>query len=46
MLLSIPLTIMLKMALESNDETRWMAILMSGDEIVDSQNDVDVKSDH
>ncbi|MCG8610761.1 MAG: AI-2E family transporter [Pseudomonadales bacterium] len=31
MLLSIPLTIMLKMALENNPETRWISILMGGD---------------
>lgn len=37
MLLSIPLTIMLKMALESNEETRWMAILMSGDEVLEQE---------
>lgn len=41
MLLSIPLTIMLKMALENSEETRWMAILMSGDEVIASAEATD-----
>ncbi len=32
MLLSVPLTVTLKIALESNEETRWLSILMGGDE--------------
>lgn len=37
MLLSIPLTMIIKIALESSQEGRWFAILLSGDEIVDEQ---------
>jgi predicted PurR-regulated permease PerM len=31
MLLSVPLTMVVKIALEVNDSTRWMAILLSSD---------------
>lgn len=31
MLLSVPLTMLMKIALESSDETRWLAILMGPD---------------
>jgi predicted PurR-regulated permease PerM len=32
MLLSVPLTMVVKIALESRESTRWLAILLSGDE--------------
>lgn len=34
MLLSVPLTMVVKIALDENESTRWLAILLSGDEIV------------
>jgi len=34
MLLSIPLTMIIKIALESSTEGRWFAVLLSGDELV------------
>ena len=33
MLLSVPLTMILKIALEYNPDTRWLALLLSGDDI-------------
>ena len=33
MLLSVPLTMMVKIALAENDSTKWVAIMLSGDEI-------------
>jgi AI-2 transport protein TqsA len=30
MLLAVPLTMTVKIALESSDDTRWIAVLMSG----------------
>lgn len=35
MLLSVPLTMVVKIALESRDETKWLAILLSGDDAID-----------
>ena len=37
MLLSIPLTIMLKIALESQDETRWIGIMLGADKRLDNE---------
>jgi predicted PurR-regulated permease PerM len=37
MLLSVPLTMVVKIALESREETKWLAILLSSDE---TQTDV------
>jgi predicted PurR-regulated permease PerM len=34
MLLSVPLTMVVKIALAENESTRWMAIMLSGDEIM------------
>ena len=31
MLLSVPLTMIVKIALESNDDTRWIAVMLSAD---------------
>jgi len=36
MLLSIPLTIMIKIALETQDETRWIGVLLGSGTAVDS----------
>jgi predicted PurR-regulated permease PerM len=43
MLLSVPLTMVVKIALESREESKWIAILLSSD--VDKQlyNDVNEK---
>jgi predicted PurR-regulated permease PerM len=35
MLLSVPLTMIIKIALESSEEGRWFAILLSGDEVIE-----------
>ena len=32
MLLSIPLTIMVKIALENDDDTRWIGVMLGGGE--------------
>jgi predicted PurR-regulated permease PerM len=34
MLISVPLTMGVKIALESSEETRWIAVLLSGDAVV------------
>ncbi len=36
MLLSVPLTMIIKIGLESSEEGRWFAILLSGDEVIES----------
>jgi predicted PurR-regulated permease PerM len=51
MLLSVPLTMIVKIAMESREETRWLAVLLSGDDEITisdnlieedtQQNDVD-----
>lgn len=33
MLLSVPLTMIVKIALESREETHWLAVLLSGDDV-------------
>ena len=33
MLLSVPLTMIFKIGLESSEEGKWLAVLLSGDEI-------------
>jgi len=33
MLLSIPLTMIIKIALENSNEARWFSVLLSGDDI-------------
>jgi predicted PurR-regulated permease PerM len=38
MLLSIPLTIMLKIALESQDETRWIGVMMGAGKRIESES--------
>ncbi|MBT7733168.1 MAG: hypothetical protein HN701_15775, partial [Rhodospirillaceae bacterium] len=38
MLLSIPLTIMLKIALESQDETRWIGVMMGAGKRLGSES--------
>jgi len=35
MLLSVPLTMIIKIGLESSEEGRWFAILLSGDEVIE-----------
>jgi predicted PurR-regulated permease PerM len=37
MLLSVPLTMIIKIGLESSDEGRWFAVLLSGDEIIEDK---------
>lgn len=37
MLLSVPLTMIIKIGLESSEEGRWFAILLSGDEVIEQQ---------
>ena len=39
MLLSIPLTIMLKIALENQDETRWIGIMLGAGKRLDAELD-------
>ena len=38
MLLSIPLTIMLKIALESQNETRWIGVMMGAGKRIESES--------
>lgn len=38
MLLSVPLTMVIKIALESSEEGRWFAMMLSGDEILEDKN--------
>jgi AI-2 transport protein TqsA len=51
MLLSIPLTIMIKIALESQEDTRWIGIMLGAAEgsaktLSDSANDDSAETDH
>jgi predicted PurR-regulated permease PerM len=39
MLLSVPLTMLLKIAFESSDETRWIAIIMGPDVVEDTEEE-------
>jgi len=36
MLLSVPLTMIIKIGLESSEEGRWFAILLSGDDVIEN----------
>lgn len=38
MLLSVPLTMVIKIALESSEEGRWFAMMLSGDEVLEDKN--------
>lgn len=38
MLLSVPLTMIIKIGLESSQEGKWLAVLLSGDEVSDEEN--------
>ena len=40
MLLSVPLTMIIKIALESSKEGRWLAVLLSGDDLSEHCNEV------
>ena len=44
MLLSVPLTMIIKIGLESSTEGRWFAVLLSGDEILDKPLEITDKS--
>lgn len=46
MLLSIPLTIMVKIALENNPDTRWIGLLLGGGNAVDSSIEFDSMPAH
>ena len=39
MLLSIPLTIMIKIALENQEETRWIGVLLGSGTVLEQHND-------
>jgi AI-2 transport protein TqsA len=39
MLLSVPLTMIIKIALESSKEGRWLAVMLSGDDLSELQNE-------
>ena len=45
MLLSVPLTITAKIALDSREDTRWLAVLLGPDKAVRPEKGVDEKSD-
>ncbi len=38
MLLSVPLTMIIKIGLESSQEGKWFAVLLSGDDEVDASD--------
>lgn len=42
MLLSVPLTMLVKIALQDNDSTRWLAILLGGDEMLGEQEQAEL----
>jgi AI-2 transport protein TqsA len=44
MLLSVPLTMIIKIGLENAEEGRWFAILLSGDDDINELEHIDVKS--
>lgn len=44
MLLSVPLTMVLKIGLESSEEGKWFAVLLSGDDAVDKHVEPDANS--
>ena len=41
MLLSVPLTMIIKIGLESSEEGRWLSVMLSGDDVLTKQNDVE-----
>jgi len=43
MLLSVPLTMVIKIAFESSQEGRWLAVMLSGDDLSDYQKRLDEK---
>ncbi|MGX5913642.1 AI-2E family transporter [Aliidiomarina sp. Khilg15.8] len=45
MLLSVPLTMVVKIALAENESTRWMAIMLSGDEIMRAADNQHIEAD-
>lgn len=40
MLLSVPLTMIVKIAMESREETMWLAVLLSGDEPLENASTI------
>ncbi len=46
MLLSVPLTMIIKIALESTKEGRWFAVLLSGDDLSDHQHKLENEVNH
>ncbi|WP_206486414.1 AI-2E family transporter [Thalassotalea sp. G2M2-11] len=45
MLLSVPLTMIIKIALESSKEGRWFAVLLAGDDLSDYQKKIEQQTD-
>lgn len=45
MFLSVPLTMTIKIILETNDKTLWMAIMLGPDIDIDEQKDIDVQKE-